>query len=72
MATEKEMHELIGRAVTNTEFRKKLMKNPEQAAKEAGYTLTAKQSAALSSSDGKGIATVLEERLPKSLGFIFQ
>jgi hypothetical protein len=34
MATEKEMYELIGRAVMDTEFRKKLMADPEQAAKE--------------------------------------
>jgi len=68
MATEKEMYELIGRAVVDAEFRKKLLENAEQAAKEAGYTLTAEQLAALKSVEGKGLAAVLEERLPKSVG----
>jgi hypothetical protein len=68
MATEKEMYELIGRAVADPEFRKKIAANPEEAAKEAGYTLTAEQLEALKSEDAKGIATVLEERFPKSFG----
>ena len=68
MATEKEMYELIGRAVADPEFRKKLTADPEEAAKEAGYTLTDEQLAALESEDAKGIATVLEERFPKSFG----
>ncbi|MBM3133917.1 MAG: hypothetical protein FJZ89_01230 [Chloroflexi bacterium] len=71
MATEKEMYELIGRAVMDAEFRKKLMADPEQAAKEAGFTLTAEQLAALKSAEGKGLAAVLEERLPKTLGVIY-
>ncbi len=65
MATEKEMHELVGRAVVDHEFRAKLMADPEQAAKEAGYTLTAEQLAALKSADGKALAQVLDEKLPK-------
>ena len=68
MATEKEMYELIGRAVADPEFRKKLTANPEEAAKEAGYTLTDEQLAALNSADAKGIAGVLEERFPKTFG----
>ncbi len=68
MATEKEMYELVGRAVMDAEFRKKLMADPEQAAKEAGFTLTAEQLAALKSAEGKGLAAVLEERLPKFVG----
>jgi hypothetical protein len=68
MATEKEMYELIGRAVADAEFRKKISANPEEAAKEAGYTLTDEQLAALKSKDAKGIAGVLEERLPKTFG----
>ncbi len=66
MATEKEMYELIGRAVVDHEFRAQLMADPEQAAKEAGYTLTSEQLAALKSTDGKGLAAILNERLPKS------
>ena len=68
MATEKEMYELIGRAVADAEFRKKLTANPEEAAKEAGYTLTDEQLEALKSEDAAGIAGVLEERLPKTFG----
>lgn len=68
MATEKEMYELVGRAVVDAEFRKKLMADPAQAAKEAGYTLTTEQLAALKTAEGKGLAAVLEERLPKSFG----
>jgi len=71
MATEKEMHELVGRAVLDVEFRKRLMEDPEQAAKEMGFTLTAQQLAALNPAEGKGLATVLDERLPKSLGVIY-
>jgi len=68
MATEKEMYELIGRAVMDVEFRKKMRADPEKAAKEAGYKLTAKQLEALKTAEGKGLASVLEERLPKSIG----
>ena len=70
MATEKEMYELIGRAVVDAEFRKKLKAEPEQAVKEAGFTLIAEQLKALKSAEGKGLAAVLEERLPKSLGLL--
>jgi hypothetical protein len=68
MATEKEMYELIGRAVADAEFRQKMMADPEEAAKEAGYTLTTEQLTALKSAAGKGLAAVLDERLPKSVG----
>jgi hypothetical protein len=68
MATEKEMNELVGRAVLDVAFRKRLMEDPEQAAQELSFTLTAEQLAALKPADGKGLATVLDERLPKSLG----
>jgi hypothetical protein len=68
MATEEELYALIGRAVVDAEFRQKLMADPEGAAKEAGYTLTEEQLAALKSAEGKGLASVLEERLPKSVG----
>ena len=68
MATEKEMHELVGRAVMDVGFRKKLVTDPKAAAKEAGITLTEEQLAVLKSAEGKGLAAVLEERLPKSPG----
>ncbi len=67
MATENELHELAGCAVVDAEFRAKLMADPEQAAKEAGYTLTAEQLAALKSPDLQGLARTLNERMPKSV-----
>ena len=66
MATEKEMHELVGRAVVDPTFRSKMMADPRLAAKEAGYTLTAEQLAGLRKAEGKGLAAILDERLPKS------
>jgi hypothetical protein len=69
MATEKEMHELVGRAVMDATFRQQLLTDPAGAATAAGYELTAEQLAALQSADGKGIAALLEDRLPKSFAF---
>ena len=69
MATEKEMYELIGRAVVDAEFRSRLLANADQAAQEAGYTLTAEQLSALEAVEGKGLAAVLDERLPKFVGY---
>ena len=66
MATEEEMYALIGRAVADPEFRSKLAADPEGATKEVGYTLTEEQLATLKSREAGGLATVLEERLPKS------
>ena len=65
MATQKEMHELIGRAVVDTDFRKKLMANPENAVKEAGFNLTEEQFKELGI-EGKGLAAVLDESLSKN------
>lgn len=65
MATQKEIHELVGRAVVNAEFRKKLMADPENTVKEAGFSLTDEQLKTLKSMDGKGLASVLDESLPK-------
>ena len=68
MATEKEMYELVGRAVVDADFRAKLVADLAKAAAELGYTLTAEQVTALTSVEGKGLAAVLDERLPKSVG----
>jgi hypothetical protein len=65
MATQKEMYELVGRAVVDEAFRAKLVADPEHAAKEGGYDLTPEQLNALQSADLKGLAEVLHERLPK-------
>ena len=69
MATEKEMHELVGRAVIDAEFRTKIKQDPIAAAQELGFSLTPEQLEALQSTDGKGLADLLDERLPKS-GFL--
>jgi hypothetical protein len=71
MATEKEMHELVGRAVLDVEYRKRLMEDPQKAAQEMGFALTEEQLAALKPAEGKGLVTVLDERLPKSSGPIY-
>jgi len=65
MATAKEIHELVGRAVVDAEFRKKLIADPENTVKEAGFNLTDEQLNALKSTDGKSLASVLDENLPK-------
>ena len=66
MATQKEIHELVGRAVVDADFRKKLIADPEGTVKEAGYELSKEQLEALKSMNGKGLASVLDETLPKS------
>ena len=40
MATQKQIHELIGRTVADPAFRASLVEDPEKAVKEAGYELT--------------------------------
>lgn len=69
MATEKEMHELVGRAVANADFRARLVEDPEKAVKEFGFDLTEEQMAALKQADLKGLSADLDERLSKSVGF---
>jgi hypothetical protein len=71
VATEKEMHELIGRAVIDPDFRAKMMTDPGEAAREISITLTSEQVAALKKTEGKGMAVVLDERLPKVSGYIW-
>ena len=66
MATEQELHGLIGRAVVDKAFRARLAADPVAAAAEAGVALTAEEAAGLRSDGGQGIAQVLEERLPKA------
>jgi hypothetical protein len=65
MATEKEIYEIIGRAVADPEFRKRLIADPKATAQESGYTLTDEQVALLKSAEGEGLASLLEDRLPK-------
>jgi len=65
MATEKEMHEVIGRTVADPDFRAKLVADPEKALKEAGYDLTEEQMAALKQVDLEGFSADLDERVSK-------
>jgi len=68
MATEKEFHELIGRAITNREFRAKVLEDLEKAVQEAGYELTEEQMAALKAIDLKSAAKDLDKRISKIFG----
>jgi hypothetical protein len=68
LATEKALYELIGRAITDAEFRARLLQDPQQATREAGYTLAAEQIAGLKASDLQGLAENLDERLSKRIG----
>ncbi len=68
MATEKEVHELIGRAVADAKFRASLVEDPEKAVKEAGYDLTEEQLAALKKADLEDLGADLDDRLSKEVG----
>ena len=67
MATEKEMHEVIGRALVDPDFRTSLKDNPETAAREAGYELTPEQLAALREADLPAVAEDLGKRISKEM-----
>ncbi len=69
MATQKEIHELIGRTVADPDFRASLMEDPEKAVKDAGYDLTEEQLAALKKVDLEGFSADLDDRLSKEVGF---
>ncbi len=65
MATQKELHELIGRAMLDDEFRAQLAADPAKAAAETGCELTEDQAAALKGTDLKTESEGLGERLSK-------
>ena len=67
MATEKEMHEVIGRALVDRDFRTSLKENPELAVREAGYELTPEQLAALRKVELSAVAESLGDRISKDL-----
>jgi hypothetical protein len=66
MATEKEMYELLGKALAESEFRAALSADPSAAAASIGTTLTEDQTAALKASDLSTMAEGLDERLSKA------
>ncbi len=67
MATQKEMYELLGRAMMDADFRAGLIADPAKAAAKAGYTLTAEQLDGLKKADLKAMSEGLGERLSKLL-----
>ena len=68
MAKENEMLELLGRAVADEAFRARLLDDPRQGARDAGYDLTEEQLAALKTIDSQTLAEALDERLVKRTG----
>jgi hypothetical protein len=68
MVTEREMQELLGRALADEAFRARLLDDPRQAARDAGYELTEEQLAALKTVDTQTMAEALDERLVKKTG----
>jgi len=71
MATQKEIHELIGRIVADPDFRASIVDDPEKAVNDAGYDLNDEQLDALKQADMKAMGGDLEERFSKSVGNIF-
>ncbi len=71
VATEKEIHELIGRMVADPEFRASLVEDPEKTIKDAGYDLSEEQMAAFKDRDLKALSTDLDERLSKEAHWDF-
>ena len=67
MATEKEMYELLGRALADPQLRAALAEDPVKAARGLGYDLTDEQLAGLRASDLGALAEGLDERLSKRL-----
>lgn len=65
MATEKEMYELLGRALVDQDFRAALNEDAQKAAAGLGYSLTEEQLAGLKESDLSAAAQGLDERLSK-------
>ena len=65
MATEKEMYELLGRAMADAEFRTALTADPAAACAGLGISLTEDQVAGLQASDLAHAAEVLDDRLSK-------
>jgi hypothetical protein len=65
MATEKEMYELLGRALADAKFRAALLEDPKKAAAGLGLNLTEEQLAGLKETDLGLLAEGLDERLSK-------
>jgi len=68
VARENEMLELLGRALADEAFRARLLDDPRQAARDAGYDLAEEQLAVLKMIDTQTLAEALDERLVKRTG----
>lgn len=66
MATEKEMYELLGRTMADTEFRAAVLADPAKAAAGLGIELTEEQAAAVQATDVGQALEGLDERLSKA------
>ncbi len=66
MATEKEMYELLGRALVDPQLRALLLEDPQKAAESLGLSLTEEQLAGLKESDLSHLAEGLDDRLSKA------
>jgi hypothetical protein len=65
MANEKELSELLGRALMDQDLRAKLMADPQGAAAEMGLSLSEEQLAGLKATDLNKLSEGLDERLSK-------
>jgi len=66
MASEQEMNELLGRMITDEQFRKQLMADPKAAVEQAGYELTSEQLAGLETAQMGELVGAVDERVSKS------
>ncbi|GEM_PF-544396 len=65
MASEKEMYEIIGRAVADEKFREALIVDPKKAVVTLGYSLTEEQARSLKESEIGKISEELSSRISK-------
>lgn len=65
MATEDQMTELMGRMITDEDFRKELMADPKAAVKTAGYDLSDEELAQLETPEMGDLVGAVDERVSK-------
>jgi hypothetical protein len=65
MATEQEMNELLGRMITDGEFRSRMMEDPKAAVEEAGYDLTSEQLSQLETPEMGELVGAVDDRVSK-------
>jgi Ribosomally synthesized peptide prototyped by Frankia Franean1_4349. len=64
-ASDQEMNELLGRMITDDQFRTELMADPKTAVEKAGYELTSEQLAGLETPDMGELVGAVDERVSK-------